>query len=205
MKLIVGLGNPGPRYRGTVHNVGFDVVDEVAGRRGVSFEAAPADALMARLRDVDGGALLVKPLTFMNVSGDAVGALQRYFRIAGGGHAGRRRRRGAPGGPVAGAAERIGGGPQRPEVDHRVPGDGRVRTASGGSRDAAIRGATCPITCCRGSPGSCARRWPRPRPGRRRRRALPGGPDRGSDEAVQRGPEGRRRNGNGPSAERGTE
>ena len=82
MKLIVGLGNPGPRYRGTVHNVGFDVVDAVAGRRGVSFEAAPADALMARLRDVDGGALLVKPLTFMNVSGDAVGALQRYFRIA---------------------------------------------------------------------------------------------------------------------------
>jgi len=81
MKLIVGLGNPGPRYRGTVHNVGFDVVDEVAGRRGVSFEAAPADALMARLRDVDGGALLVKPLTFMNVSGEAVGALQRYFRV----------------------------------------------------------------------------------------------------------------------------
>ena len=81
MKLIVGLGNPGPRYRGTVHNVGFDVVDAVAGRRGVSFEAAPADALMARLRDVDGGALLVKPLTFMNVSGEAVGALQRYFRI----------------------------------------------------------------------------------------------------------------------------
>ena len=81
MKLIVGLGNPGPRYRGTVHNVGFDVVDTVAGRRGVSFEAAPADALMARLRDVDGGALLVKPLTFMNVSGDAVGALQRYFRV----------------------------------------------------------------------------------------------------------------------------
>ena len=82
MKLIVGLGNPGPRYRGTVHNVGFDVVDAVAGRHGVSFEAAPADALMARLRDVDGGALLVKPLTFMNVSGDAVGALQRYYRVA---------------------------------------------------------------------------------------------------------------------------
>jgi PTH1 family peptidyl-tRNA hydrolase len=81
MKLIVGLGNPGPRYRGTVHNVGFDVVDEVARRHRVSFEAAPADALMARLRDVNGGALLAKPLTFMNVSGDAVGALQRYFRI----------------------------------------------------------------------------------------------------------------------------
>jgi PTH1 family peptidyl-tRNA hydrolase len=82
MKLIVGLGNPGPRYRGTYHNVGFDVVDEVARRRGVSFEAAPADALMARLRDVEGGALLAKPLTFMNLSGEAVGALQRYYRVA---------------------------------------------------------------------------------------------------------------------------
>ena len=83
MKLIVGLGNPGPRYRGTVHNVGFDVVDEVARRRDVSFEAAPAgaNALLARVRDGNGGALLVKPLTFMNVSGDAVGALHRYFRI----------------------------------------------------------------------------------------------------------------------------
>jgi peptidyl-tRNA hydrolase, PTH1 family len=85
MKLIVGLGNPGPRYRGTFHNVGFDVVDEVARRQGVSFEAAPAEALMARVRDdATGGigALLVKPLTFMNISGEAVGQLQRYFKIA---------------------------------------------------------------------------------------------------------------------------
>jgi PTH1 family peptidyl-tRNA hydrolase len=85
MKLIVGLGNPGPRYRGTYHNVGFDVVDEVARRRGVGFDAAPADALIAKVRDdAQAGmqALLVKPLTFMNLSGEAVGALQRYFRIA---------------------------------------------------------------------------------------------------------------------------
>ena len=85
MKLIVGLGNPGPRYRGTYHNVGFDVVDEVARRRGVSFDAAPADAVMAKVRDDAQGttqAILVKPLTFMNLSGEAVGALQRYFRIA---------------------------------------------------------------------------------------------------------------------------
>jgi PTH1 family peptidyl-tRNA hydrolase len=87
MKLIVGLGNPGARYRGTAHNVGFDVVDDVARRRDVRLEAAPADALMARVRDGgrDGeggdGALLVKPLTYMNVSGEAVGALQRYYRI----------------------------------------------------------------------------------------------------------------------------
>lgn len=85
MKLIVGLGNPGPRYRGTYHNVGFDVVDEVARRRGVSFDAAPADALMAKVRDDAQAAMLAilaKPLTFMNLSGEAVGALQRYFRIA---------------------------------------------------------------------------------------------------------------------------
>lgn len=84
MKLIVGLGNPGPRYRGTPHNVGFDIVDEVARRRAASWEAAPVNALMAKVRGGDGavGALLVKPLTFMNVSGEAVGALQRYYRVA---------------------------------------------------------------------------------------------------------------------------
>ena len=81
MKLIVGLGNPGPRYRGTPHNVGFDVVDEVARRRGVSWEAAPANAMMAQVREGE-RALLVKPLTFMNVSGEAVGQLQRYYRVA---------------------------------------------------------------------------------------------------------------------------
>jgi PTH1 family peptidyl-tRNA hydrolase len=81
MKLIVGLGNPGPRYRGTPHNVGFDVIDEVARRRGVSWEAAPANAMMAQVRDGE-RALLVKPLTFMNVSGEAVGQLQRYYRVA---------------------------------------------------------------------------------------------------------------------------
>ncbi len=79
MKAIVGLGNPGPRYRGTRHNVGFDVVDELAARASLSLEAAPADALVARWRAKD--VLLVKPLTFMNLSGQAVGELVRYFKI----------------------------------------------------------------------------------------------------------------------------
>ena len=85
MKLIVGLGNPGPEYRGTRHNVGFEVVDEVARRWDVRFQSARADAVMARSPGVPGereAALLVKPLTFMNRSGLAVGTLQRYYRVA---------------------------------------------------------------------------------------------------------------------------
>jgi len=81
VKLIVGLGNPGRRYRDTRHNVGFGVVDELARRAGLAFEAAPADALMARIRSEGGGAIVAKPLTLMNLSGVAVGELVRYFRI----------------------------------------------------------------------------------------------------------------------------
>jgi PTH1 family peptidyl-tRNA hydrolase len=79
VKLVVGLGNPGPRYRGTRHNVGFEVVDELARRAAIPFESAPAEALAARWRPRD--TLLVKPLTFMNHSGQAVGELLRYFKI----------------------------------------------------------------------------------------------------------------------------
>jgi PTH1 family peptidyl-tRNA hydrolase len=79
VKAIVGLGNPGAKYRGTRHNVGFEVVDEVARRASVAFESAPADAVIARWRQMD--VLLIKPLTFMNLSGQAVGELQRYFKI----------------------------------------------------------------------------------------------------------------------------
>jgi len=59
--------------------VGFDVVDLLAARHGLQWESAPADAVMAKWRGA--GALLVKPLTFMNLSGHAVGELLRYFKI----------------------------------------------------------------------------------------------------------------------------
>ena len=81
MKLIVGLGNPGPKYAGTRHNLGFDVLDELARRRDLAFGSSPAEALMARDRGLDAHVMLAKPTTFMNRSGEAVGTLSRYFRV----------------------------------------------------------------------------------------------------------------------------
>jgi PTH1 family peptidyl-tRNA hydrolase len=79
MKAIVGLGNPGAKFHGTRHNIGFAVLDELARRGGVEFDASPVEALVARWRARN--TLLAKPLTFMNASGEAVGGLLRYFKI----------------------------------------------------------------------------------------------------------------------------
>lgn len=82
MKLIVGLGNPGETYQGTRHNIGFAVADLLVVRWGLpGFEAGPVDALIAKRRTAE-PALVAKPLTFMNLSGEAVGGLVRYFKIA---------------------------------------------------------------------------------------------------------------------------
>jgi PTH1 family peptidyl-tRNA hydrolase len=81
LKAIVGLGNPGPQYKGTRHNIGFAVIDEIARRAAVGFESAPAEAVIAKWRRPEGGALLAKPLTFMNLSGQAVGEIARYFKV----------------------------------------------------------------------------------------------------------------------------
>ena len=81
MKLIVGLGNPGRRYEGTRHNVGFDVVDLLARRHGADWEAAPRgiEALVGRWRQAD--SVLAKPLTYMNLSGAAVIGLLQFYKI----------------------------------------------------------------------------------------------------------------------------
>jgi len=81
VKLVAGLGNPGREYQRTRHNIGFEVIAELARRGGVTFESAPAEALIARWRRGDEPVLLVKPLTFMNQSGQAIGELARYFKI----------------------------------------------------------------------------------------------------------------------------
>jgi len=79
VKAIFGLGNPGPRYKGTRHNVGFEVIDTLAARHGFTFESAPSQAIIGRWRERD--TLVGKPLTFMNDSGQAIGEIVRYFRI----------------------------------------------------------------------------------------------------------------------------
>jgi PTH1 family peptidyl-tRNA hydrolase len=82
VKLIVGLGNPGEKYHGTRHNIGFAVADLLVARWDLpGFEAGPVDALIAKRRGAD-PALVAKPLTFMNLSGAAVGGLVRYFKMA---------------------------------------------------------------------------------------------------------------------------
>ena len=81
MKLVVGVGNPGARYAGTRHNVGFDVLDQLAGRHRVDWEAAPRgiEALVARWRARD--VVLAKPLSFVNLSGPVIVGLLQFFKI----------------------------------------------------------------------------------------------------------------------------
>ncbi len=81
MTLVVGLGNPGARYDGTRHNVGFAAVDLLAKRHGAGWEAAPRgiEALVARWRVED--VVLAKPLTFMNLSGTAIVGLLQFYKI----------------------------------------------------------------------------------------------------------------------------
>jgi PTH1 family peptidyl-tRNA hydrolase len=89
MKLVVGLGNPGSKYDGTRHNVGFAAVDLLARRHGASWESAPRgiEALVARWRQSAslaagaGDVVLAKPLTFMNLSGAAVVGLLQFYKI----------------------------------------------------------------------------------------------------------------------------
>ncbi len=82
MKLIVGLGNPGRKHAGQRHNVGFMAVDAIARRHGFppwrrGFSGEVAEGLMSGEK-----VLLLKPHTFMNESGRAVGEAVRFFRLA---------------------------------------------------------------------------------------------------------------------------
>jgi PTH1 family peptidyl-tRNA hydrolase len=81
MFLIVGLGNPGARYAATRHNIGWMVLDEVARRHGIAITRKQAEAQIGDGSMGEGRVLLAKPLTFMNLSGRAVAALLRFYKI----------------------------------------------------------------------------------------------------------------------------
>lgn len=77
-RLIVGLGNPGDQYRNTRHNVGFMVLDEVARRMSAGFQAEKRwNSQLAR----SGSTWLLKPQTFMNLSGDAVASVSHFYKL----------------------------------------------------------------------------------------------------------------------------
>lgn len=79
--LIVGLGNPGREYRETRHNIGFMLVDRLAVRLNVSFRRLQFKALVANGVYAGNKVILAKPQTFMNLSGQAVSALVRFYKL----------------------------------------------------------------------------------------------------------------------------
>lgn len=81
MKIIAGLGNPGKEYEHTRHNMGFDVIDELARRWHVTLWKEDMKAEIGQTLVNGEKVLLVKPLTYMNNSGEAVGAIARYYKV----------------------------------------------------------------------------------------------------------------------------
>lgn len=77
MKMIAGLGNPGPRYKNTRHNLGFMVLDGVAERLGVALDRERHQGLVAEAAHTGTKMLLVKPLTYMNLSGACIAEAAR--------------------------------------------------------------------------------------------------------------------------------
>lgn len=83
IRLLVGLGNPGPEYEATRHNAGFWFIDAVARELHASLASdRNYFGLVARVNRPQGPVWLLEPMTFMNLSGKSVAALARYFKIA---------------------------------------------------------------------------------------------------------------------------
>lgn len=81
MKVIVGLGNPGPKYRGTRHNVGFDVIEYLAMGPGGGPFRSRFQAQVGELNENGRAILLVRPDTFMNLSGQSVRQLVDFYKL----------------------------------------------------------------------------------------------------------------------------
>ena len=79
--IVVFLGNPGPKFNGTRHNVGFMAADKCEKATGASIRKARFKALTDQIRVGDAPVLLMKPQTYMNLSGDAVGEAARFYKV----------------------------------------------------------------------------------------------------------------------------
>jgi peptidyl-tRNA hydrolase, PTH1 family len=81
MIVVIGLGNPGEKYEASRHNLGFQVVDKLAGKLGAPRFKEQFEALVARGDEAGQAFCLCKPQTFMNLSGQAVAALTRFYKV----------------------------------------------------------------------------------------------------------------------------
>jgi len=80
-QLVIGLGNPGPRYAATRHNAGFLVLDELASRLGSSFKAQKTRTEVAEGRLAGHAVVLAKPRSYMNESGGPVALVSRFYKV----------------------------------------------------------------------------------------------------------------------------
>lgn len=81
MFIIAGLGNPTLQYEGTRHNVGFDVIDTLADRYNISVDTRKSRALIGKGMIEGHKAILVKPQTYMNLSGESIRSLVDYYKV----------------------------------------------------------------------------------------------------------------------------
>ena len=81
MKLIVGLGNPGKEYENTRHNCGFMAIDYLAQDLGVTINQAKFKGLYAKIKVEGEDVILLKPQTYMNLSGESVSEVMKFFKI----------------------------------------------------------------------------------------------------------------------------
>ena len=82
MKMIIGLGNPGKQYDKTRHNVGFKVIDQLATHFSAPTMQAKFNGMYTIVHRPEGKVILVKPLTYMNLSGECIRPLMDYFEVA---------------------------------------------------------------------------------------------------------------------------
>ncbi len=81
MRLIVGLGNPGTQYSGTRHNVGFEVIDLLSKRHNIPVKRRTMRSVLGDGTLESEKVILARPMTYMNLSGEAVGAISRMYKI----------------------------------------------------------------------------------------------------------------------------